>query len=295
MRRFLRVIGLLLLLALVGAVLLLVSHRKLYWDSHQELALSRHLSVLSLNTHRMGEFRKTPDNEVIRYLLQTDVDILCLQEVEVYHDSHYLTFYELKRAFAKYPYSYFDFSVYNRRRQFGNVIFSRYPLENKHTIHYESRSNISSACNVIVGPDTLRLITNHLESRRLEQQDIDSIVQTRSLSSGELDNKVWRSCLIRRQQAKAVRQEVKSSPYPVIVVGDMNTIPLSTSYLILRCGMRDCFLQTSDGRLGATMFYHHIPLRLDYIFCTKDLYPQSFCVDTVTCSDHFPVITTLAW
>lgn len=130
------------------------------------------LTVLTYNTHRMGEFRKPPQNRVLQYLLRQDADIICLQEVEVYRDATYLTLGELRGTLReKYPYSYIDFSVYNSRRQFGNVVFSRYPLINKQTIRYPSRANISSRCDVVVGADTLRLITNHLESNRFDRGD----------------------------------------------------------------------------------------------------------------------------
>ena len=49
------------------------------------------LSVLTWNTGRMGYFVKPEKNEVLQYLVSQDADVLCLQEVDVYKDSKYLT------------------------------------------------------------------------------------------------------------------------------------------------------------------------------------------------------------
>lgn len=232
-------------------------------------------------------FQKPANNQVINYLLhEQDADIICLQEVEVYKDPQKLTLHDLKKALgAKYPYSYFDFSVYNKRLQFGNVIFSRYPLIHKRTIRYPSRSNISSQCDVIIQSDTIRLITNHLESNRFEEYELDEIKQKYSVAHKA-----------RVEQAKRVREAIEKSPHPLIVVGDLNDLPLSTTYWHIRgMNMRDAFLCTSWGRYGATIVKSIIALRIDYILCSENLHPQECRVPHVPYSDHYPVIATIEW
>ena len=98
----------------------------------------------------MGEFKKPAQNEVLHYLCAQDADIICLQEVDVYKDARYLTLPEVKQALStKYPYSYLDFSVYNSRHQYGTMVWSKYPLIHKQSIHYESRGNLSNRCDVV--------------------------------------------------------------------------------------------------------------------------------------------------
>ncbi len=258
-----------------------------------------HLSILTYNTHRMGWFRKAPQNRVIQYLLRQDADVICLQEVEVYKDNQYLTLGELKGVMReKYPYSYIDFSVYNSRRQFGNVVFSKYPLINKQTIRYPSRANISSRCDIVAGTDTLRLITNHLESNRFEKNDFagskdhnDALKET----AQRLGNKWETASKARHEQARCIRREIDDSPYPVIVVGDFNDIPLSYTYLKIRGTMRDCFLSTNWGDFGFTYVYRHIGVRIDYTLCSRSLHPICSEVQHVNHSDHYPLATTIAW
>jgi endonuclease/exonuclease/phosphatase family metal-dependent hydrolase len=292
MKRLFRFFVICAALVAAGSGLLLVSHKSLYPAASPG---EHRLTVLSYNTHRTGGFAKVPKNSVIRYLQQSNADVLCLQEIEVYKESRYLTLDELKKAFGKYPYHYFDFKIDNRRRQYGNAVFSKHPLSNLHTLCYDSRSNLSSCCDVAVQGDTLRLIVNHLESNRLESQDIDSVIQQHSLNSGPLKDKLQKAGRLRHKQAKAVHREVKASPYPVIVAGDFNDTPLSWTYLTIRCGLRDCFLRTSNGRIGSTFAYKKIRVRIDYILCSEELTPVDFHVDYPQGSDHYPIRTTLAW
>jgi len=308
MKRFFRILLLLICLLLAGIALLFVSHKSLYFGKE---AGTDSLTVLSYNTHRMGGFAKPDENEVIAYLRSSDADILCLQEVEVYKSHKYLTWKELRRALKDYPYHYCDFKIDNKRRQYGNVVFSKYPLTNTATVGFDSRGNISSQCDVIVRKDTFRLFVNHLESNRLEQNDLDSVIQTHSLSHGRLIGKLQSARRLRHEQAREIHSRVKASPYPVIVVGDFNDIPLSLTYLTLRPGLKDCFLRTSNLRIGNTLVWHSssasagktshsrswnfLGIRIDYILCSPFFVPVSFRTDHPSGSDHYPVVSTLTW
>lgn len=287
-------------------IVILVFVSLLVWAGSQMFAhnilpssrkVTQSLRIMTYNTHRMGMFKKPNNNSVISYLQRCDADILCLQEVEVYKDPHFLTLSDLKRALKKYPYTYFDFSIYNKKRQFGNAVFSKYPLVNKHTIRYESKANISSCCDIIVNGDTLRLFINHLESNKLTQSDFASFFahNNTELKEEGLTKKMTRAGYTRKQQAQEVKHAIKQSPHPCIVVGDFNAIPLSRTYQTIKHGLYDCFLETNLGKLGNTFYKFHIGIRIDYILCSKQLIPLACQVPQVNYSDHYPVIAEIGW
>lgn len=298
MRKLFKILIVCVVLLLIASGLLLFSHRYLYPKSaiaEGTSDYSHKLQLITYNTHRMGNFRKPKKNEVIQYLLACDADVICLQEVEVYHDEQYLTEADLLRAFRKYPYSYVGYKISNSRRKFGNAIFSKYPLINKRKVEYDSRSNGSLVADVVVRGDTIRLINNHLESMRIESRDIDSVVQSRSIHSGRLEEKIRYASSVRHKQAVAVHEEIEQSPYPIIVLGDLNSLPLSWTYLTVRNGLKDCFLRCSNLRIGATMNYLNLPFRIDYVFCSEELEPWGFEVDRIDASDHYPIRATIVW
>ena len=272
----------------------LFSHR-MPWQKGKKT--TNELKILTYNTHAMmiGE---SLDSKLamLQYINRLDADIVCLQEVLVYKSGQRLTLPMLREAMRQYPYTYYDFKHYNSRRQFGNVVFSRYPLIHKQTIRYESASNISSQCDVVVGADTLRLVVNHLESFKLEDSDfhIDSLTSG-NFKESSLNRKLTKTSQLRRKQVQQVRSAIRQSPYPAIAVGDFNAVPLSLVYWTMNLVMRDCFAETSVGRYGATYQRKGIGIRIDYIFCSRELVPLACRTEKKHYSDHYPVVATIGW
>lgn len=268
---------------------------------------TRQLRVLTYNTHQCQQCRKAKENDVLQYVRDSGADIVFLQEYEVRKDGRYLTFYEAKQFLQDiYPYSYFDFSIHNSRRQYGLAVFSRYPLLNKKTIRYESRANISDCCDVLIGSDTVRLINNHLESNRFTADDFERL-NTNSFNDSSnslfsLLNKMRRAYSFRSEEARVVGKEISASPYPVIVAGDMNDVPVSYTYRQISNsirGLQDCFLQNGSFSCGNTFKIGKKPwnrvlgFRIDYIFVSSLFKVIDFRIDELDYSDHFPSIVTL--
>ena len=259
------------------------------------------LKVLTWNTARFGGFKKAEKNEVLHFLMSQDADIICLQEADVYKDAHYLTLPEVKQVLGqKYAYSYIDFSVYDSRHQFGTMVWSRYPLINKQSLPYKNSANLSNRCDVVVGKDTLRLINNHLQSYSFTYLDIQEAETQRNYdglrsSAKKIEEKTKKALPIRNKQAGKIRKEIDQSPYPVIVVGDFNSIPLSFVYFTLSKGMHDAWAETNWGKWGTTCKKRNIGVRIDYILSSPSLVPVACEIANTDASDHRPVIATLAW
>lgn len=285
---FLYILSVLVLAGTVWCLFQTVSHGSA--PTEKELAQKpNRLTVLTWNTNRMGGYVKPEKNEVLQYLLEQDADVICLQEVDVYKDAQFLTLQDVKNTLrTKYPYSYIDFSIYNKRHQYGTMVWAKYPIINKRSIRYESQGNLSNQCDLVIGNDTIRLINNHLESYRFTPEDMEDM--------GNVRSKWEQSTPLRNRQARAIRRMIKASPYPTIVVGDFNAIPLSYAYQHISRGMHDAFLETSWGKFGATYKKKGIGIRIDYILSTQSLVPVRCEVQNETTgSDHWPVVATLAW
>lgn len=92
------------------------------------------------------------------------------------------------------------------------------------------------------------------------------------------------------QEVAEIRTAVDSSPYPVILTGDFNSVPNSYEYYHLGKNLTDAFVAAGNG--SSTSFHDYkFPIRIDYVFASKLLKPISYKVDrSVKISDHFPVI-----
>ena len=93
-----------------------------------------------------------------------------------------------------------------------------------------------------------------------------------------------------QEQVSLIRQIVESSPYPVILTGDFNSVPNSYEYYHLSEDLEDAFLTAGKG--SATSFHDYkFPIRIDYVFSSKSLKAISYKVDrSISISDHYPVI-----
>lgn len=204
MKRIKSILIIMLTLLLFWVLCSLVSHRV----RKSKESFNHTLKVMTYNTHGMMIGEKLADKkEMLRYINEQGADIVCLQEVLVYKNSNRLTLPALREAMSNYPYTYYDFKRYNSHRQFGNVVFSRYPLVNKQTIRYESQSNISSQCDIVVNRDTVRLITNHLQSYGLNKEDLQfDTLSVEGIKNSTFSQKLHTADKLRYQQAKAVKK-----------------------------------------------------------------------------------------
>ena len=272
----------------------LLSHR-MPWQEYSQMP--HELKVLTYNTQGMAVDKYLDTKlEMLEYINELDADVVCLQEVLVYKKGDRLTLPMMREAMKNYPYTYFDFKLYNSRRQFGNVVFSRYPLVNKQTIPFESKANMSSQCDMVVDGDTIRLVVNHLESFYLNDDDLDlSDLDVSNIQENSLVRKLVRANRLRHDQVSVLREAIRQSPHPVIAVGDFNSLPISWVYWRMNLSMRDCFAESSVGKYGSTYQRRGMSARIDYIFTSRKLKPISCEVGDAEYSDHYPVMATIGW
>ncbi|MFP3592138.1 endonuclease/exonuclease/phosphatase family protein [Chryseobacterium sp. SIMBA_038] len=95
-----------------------------------------------------------------------------------------------------------------------------------------------------------------------------------------------------QNQVADIKKGIENSPYPVILLGDLNSVPNSYEYYHLSEGLQDAFMEVGKGS-GTSFHDYKFPLRIDYIFTSKSIQPITYKVDrSVKISDHYPVVAT---
>ncbi|AFL85975.1 metal-dependent hydrolase [Belliella baltica DSM 15883] len=257
------------------------------------------LSVLSYNVHLLryakpGGDNKTVTQNITKWLQDNPSDIKCFQEFYQDFTTPSRNAIKALATDSGYEYSYQIIEGNPRKRSYGMVIFSRYPIINEGRVFDTKRNNGVIFADIKVDKDTIRIYNAHLESMSIPSEglsDLDGIKENYRETLGKLK----RGQVIRATQLGVLIEHMKNSPYANVLVGDFNDVPYSYTYFSLRKIMKNAF-ETAGRGFGFTYNKVLFFLRIDNIFYDEVLQIERFKTHReVDYSDHYPVSATFSW
>lgn len=263
------------------------------------ISTKKPIKILSYNTMMSGGLEKhtiEKPNHVIQFILDTDADIVCLQEFAVSPKNEYLTQADVSKIFSKYPYQHIWYKQEQNWAKSGVATFSKFPILSKENIAIKSRYNVSIYSDIKINGDTIRLFNNHLESNKLTERDRELPVQLKEsfntdILSGttlHLSRKLGNAYKKRAMQADTIAQIIDKSPYKVIVCGDFNDHPVSYAYTKIKSGLKDAYTENGIG-FGWTLNLSIYKFRIDFMLYDAKLNSDNFRISKVNYSDHYPI------
>ena len=231
---------------------------------------SSDLKILSFNT-RTGVYKRP---EVAEYIKSQNADVILLQE-----DAG----------------NGYEFEGYNKISTLGGLtILTRHKIIGKKILEpVEDGIRLPAIqADVEIRGKVYRFIDVYLYPFQFERSmvklngDIDSDEQ----KIKDILKKLIPTFKRHQENIGPVQNLVESSPYPIILAGDFNSVPNSYEYYHLSEGLEDAFLTAGKG--SATSFHDYkFPIRIDYVFSSKNIRAVSYKVDrSVQLSDHYPVV-----
>lgn len=276
------------------------------------------IKVMSYNARLFGVYntdkpkkRRQLKKQIINYIQKENPDILCIQEY--FNDKsgklNFKTTEDILDA-LDLPDNERAYRLYlpiegKRKYQYGLAVFSRYRIIDCHTVYLnDSSANKSMYVNIRYGNDTLRVYNIHLSSMHIDNDDYETghDIRNNNLSDPKINrralrlyNKVAKAFDMRQAQAIAVRQNMDSCRYPMIICGDFNDSPASFSYHKIAHGFKDSFRSSGKG-IGRTYYGISFPsYRIDYILHDKQYNDFGHHVGTeLKVSDHYPIYTYIS-
>ena len=266
------------------------------------------LRVMSWNVEHFDilEHKTHPEKkqEMLDLINEYRPDIACFQEM-VGSDEHpdainYVPYFAERLQFSGYWYSYNRKVDFDSKHHFGIIIFSRYPILEKHTVSYEPNdyNSIFQYIDILKGGDTFRVFNIHLQSLKFSDANLQYIDDPSMKSETDLErskniiSKFKSGFLKRKLQSERIKTAVNASPYPVILCGDFNDVPNSYAYCTVGKGMKNCFTEKGAG-IGRTFSGISPTLRIDNIFTDERFTTDQFTRVKKKLSDHFPIIADL--
>lgn len=264
------------------------------------------IRVVHWNVARFKEWKRNNNKgsqtrlKMLDQIKKQNADVLCLQEFfhatdTVYYDN---LNYVMKRL--GYPYFHYSWDNDGTEQYNGQIIFSRHPIIDSATVRFPKPGMEESLiqADIVVGKDTVRFFTTHLQSVQFKKEDLQNIEEIKSRGDSLLENsknifaKLKRAAVYRSRQAVIVKETASKSPYPYVVTGDFNDIPNSYTYYTIRGNLQDAFLKKGFG-IGRTYTGLSPTLRIDYILTSNHFTVLQFNRMINDYSDHYMLVTDL--
>lgn len=240
------------------------------------------LVVMTYNVRQFNWYgwdkQKNVPRKISEFIKKHDPDIIAMQE----YFKGELTIAE------RFPYKYIKQK--NESAEFGLAILSKFPIINTKNLDFQTGSNNNGIfADIVVDSDTLRIINVHFQSFSMKP-DLQKLEEEHS-------KKVFlgmgRTFVMQQEQMELVMEQIKNSPFKVILMGDFNNTAYSYIYRELTShGLDDAYKEDGFG-FGRTFDFDYFPLRIDYIMADEDLNTTSFETMEVHFSDHFPIKATI--
>ncbi len=256
------------------------------------------LRVMSFNVRLFNNLRWIEVDDVpeqVEQLILTEKpDLLFFQE---YNENQH---FNAQKLGFKYSSEYKVKGSKKRRMIFSKlpVVASnlvRMPVEGKRTLDFLKM-------DVEWNGKVIRLLNIHLASVGLSKNDYELLENMEHEERNKVEQGVKKmmqssmeAAIYRQIQSEIVAQEIKESPYPVILCGDFNDAPQSYTYHQIDKLLEDSFIESGQG-WPRTYINGPLPWRIDYIFHSEHFKGSNFKVlNNIELSDHYPQVVDLEW
>lgn len=290
------------LLVIILSYTLILDHIQFFNETTSDDSKASSISIMSFNArnlsnNNLGFGDKVIRNGIAEYMKSQNADLICFQEFQSYPTKGVNSVENYKK---KLQLSYVFSAPYLKKNNHKFldllVMYSKYPIKNSKKFYMDGKI-YGFYVDVEIDKKKVRLFNLHLESNHFNKNDYDifsdkevNLDQKKRNQMVLLIQKLKKNSVKRSYQARTIRTEIESSPFPVIVVGDFNDTPASYTYQHIRQDMLDAFKIKGSG-YSNTYNGNLPPMRIDYMLFDPQMKVYDYQVLKPDLSDHYPILT----
>ncbi len=277
-----------LVIPLCFLILNLIHISKYVQFTKDKIKNTENIKIASYNTQLFGVYQDSNYfANMVENVRKEKYDILCLQE---FYSKEKISdkILSMKKA-GGFKTHYFQ--RLSLDRPYGMIIYSVYPIVKTGRIGFgENTGNMAIWVDILLKNDTVRVYNLHLQSIRFGKKDYafisnNEITDSKIKGSKNLIKRLQTAYLKRASQADSVAQNMENCPYPKLVMGDFNDVPLSYTYNRISNGLLDAFRECGSG-FERTYKGPFPSFRIDYILMSKLFKCTEYHSQSNVPSDH---------
>lgn len=277
------------------------------WQMEKDSATIR---VMSWNTKGFNSNEVDPKkagNAYLEIIEKYNPDIICFQEYceQMPYDS---TIQDSKKRLDSLGYFGTKFTMDSAFWEGKKILINtgvaifckKYILIEKSKSIFDDQHRIQgyATADIVLKGKAVRVNTGRLASYGLYSDTGNfnkSIYEITYERKSNIQHQLRRTEQMHEEQVGIIRKDLDYSPLPTIYCGDMNSVPTSYNYFLLKgTNLQDTYLHGGWG-IGAT-FYNIVPtLRIDLCLASKNFKVLQSTVIKEKISDHYPIVTDLQW
>lgn len=290
------------LLVIILSYALILDHIQFYNESTSVESTASSISILSFNVFNLSNNNssigiKSVRDDIVEFVDDQNADLVCFQEFQSYPTKGVNSVEDYKKKLQLLHVFSAPYLKKNNHKFLDLlVVYSRYPIINSKKFYMDGKI-YGFYVDVEIENEKIRLFNLHLESNHFNKNDYDifsdkdvNLDQKKRNQMVLLVQKLKKYSVKRSYQARTIRTEVESSPYPVIVVGDFNDTPASYTYQHIRQDMLDAFKIKGSG-YSNTYNGNLPPMRIDFMLFDTQMKVLDYQVLKPDLSDHYPILT----
>lgn len=264
-----------------------------------KLSKENSVKVLNYNVYGMysNNYEENEENLIglKKFIRDYDADIKCFQEFYSHSErKRFRTINYLKTDYPHYAFIPLKEEDYARNEKMGIAIFSKYPIINKFGKQFDNSANGFLMTDIALKEDTIRVINLQLWSMGIRVGKVTGKIREQDYEDAKKESRgilasLKKGFIHHKKEMDQINRLIQQSPYPIIVVGDLNETPYGWAYGTIRERLKNAFEEAGSG-LGFTLNRSPYFVRIDNQFFSDDWEILQFkTLKNIKYSDHFPV------